>query len=288
MTKLVNASPPHTPQVAPSSDDDRYALGYRQAELERLHRQADQLASDSARLFDEIGIAEGAHVLEIGCGPRGCLELLSTRVGSSGRVVGVEINADTVALAETFVAERGLSNVDVVAGDARSTGLRDGSFDVVTARLVLVNVPEPEQIISQAMALARPGGVVAFHEVDAAALMCDPPSDAWDTILSLFVAAGERNGNDCHFGRRLPRLLRQAGLTDLHVTPIVHTYLAGVPRRRLLVDFVDNVRARILALGLVTEPELDELREALIKHVDDPETVVFDGLYVQAWGRKAL
>jgi ubiquinone/menaquinone biosynthesis C-methylase UbiE len=117
---------------------DRYVLGYRQAEQERLQRQAEQLGHESARLFDEIGISQGARVLEMGCGPRGCLDLLSTRVGASGRVIGIEVNPDAVALAESFVAERGLENVEVVAGDARSTGLPEGSFDLVTSRLVLV------------------------------------------------------------------------------------------------------------------------------------------------------
>ena len=69
---------------------DHYVLGYRQAEQHRSQCQAEQLAHESARLFDEIGIPEGARVLEIGCGPRGCLDLLSARVGASGRVVGVE------------------------------------------------------------------------------------------------------------------------------------------------------------------------------------------------------
>jgi ubiquinone/menaquinone biosynthesis C-methylase UbiE len=85
--------------------------------------------------------------LEIGCGPRGCLDLLSARVGASGRVVGVEISADAVALAQTFLTERGLQNVEVMAGDARSAGLPEGSFDLVTSRLILVTIPQPEQII---------------------------------------------------------------------------------------------------------------------------------------------
>jgi len=265
---------------------DDYVLGYRQAEQQRLQRQAEQLADESARLFDEIGIPEGARVLEIGCGPRGCLDLLAARVGASGRVVGVELSADAVALAETFLTERGLHNVEVIAGDARCTGLPEGSFDLVTSRLVLVLIPQPEQIIAQAVALARPGGVVAFHEVDRAAVMCDPPSPAWDTVEKLFMSVAEKNGNDFHLGRKLPRLLREAGLVDVRVNPIVHIESVGNPRRFLSVDFLDNMRERILALHLVAEGELVRLRETLARHLDNPDTVVFHGPYIQAWGRK--
>jgi ketosteroid isomerase-like protein len=63
---------------------DQYFMGYRQAEQERLQRQAEMLASDAQGLFDRIGVFPGARVVEIGCGPRGCLDLLAERVGQRG------------------------------------------------------------------------------------------------------------------------------------------------------------------------------------------------------------
>jgi hypothetical protein len=78
------------------SESDPYLLGYRQAEQERLERQADELAHESEWLFDQIGVRAGWRVIEIGCGPRGCLGLLSRRVGSEGRVVGVERSSEQV------------------------------------------------------------------------------------------------------------------------------------------------------------------------------------------------
>ena len=104
------------------TEPDQYVLGYRRAEQERLQRQAQELAHESSWLFDQLGDLEGARVVEIGCGPHGCLELLSERVGPSGSVVGVERSQDAVDLAREMIDERGLSNVEVLCGDARSTG----------------------------------------------------------------------------------------------------------------------------------------------------------------------
>ena len=73
---------------------------------------------------------------------------------------------------------------------------------------------------------------------------------------------------------------------DVRVNPIIHIESVGNPRRSLLVDFLDNMRGRILALHLVPEVELVELRKALVRHLDNPDTVVFHGPYIQAWGRK--
>ena len=85
------------------------------------------------------------------------LELLSERVGPQGTVVGLEKSADFVASARKFVADRPLTNVEVMQGDARATNLPRESFDVVFARLVLCNVPEPEDIAAEMAALLRPG-----------------------------------------------------------------------------------------------------------------------------------
>ena len=128
---------------------DQYFLGYSLAELERLQRQARELAPDSIQLFDRIGVVEGSRAIELGCGPLGCLEILSQRVGPKGSVVGVEISADAVAFARRYLADQKIGNVEVRQSDGKATDLPRESFDLATARLVLVNIPEPERIVRE-------------------------------------------------------------------------------------------------------------------------------------------
>ena len=109
------------------SASDPYLLGYRQSEQRRLERQAQELGSESAWLFDQIGVRDGWRVVEIGCGPWGCLGLLSERVGAAGRVVGVERSEEQALRAREIAAEKRLANVEVLHADARDTGLPSGS-----------------------------------------------------------------------------------------------------------------------------------------------------------------
>ena len=51
------------------------------------------MAPDANRMLELIGVREGWCCLDIGCGPGGITELLSRRVGSTGRVVGLDMNA---------------------------------------------------------------------------------------------------------------------------------------------------------------------------------------------------
>jgi ubiquinone/menaquinone biosynthesis C-methylase UbiE len=268
------------------TEQSQYALGYREAEQDRLQRQAEQLAADSAALFDAVGASAGQRVLELGCGPRGSLEALAARVGPSGAVVGIDLSPDAVALARSFVEAQGLSNVEVQRGDASSTGLDPGSFDLVTARLVLVNIPSPERIVAEAVSLVRPGGVVALHEVDFAGNICDPPCDAWSNLIDIYLQVARTNGNDYFLGRRLGRILRDAGLIDVQVRAIMHEHPIGDPRRELIVQFAENFRPAVVAQQLLPEDRYDELIERAREHLADPDTTVFIGPYIQAFGRK--
>ena len=134
-----------------------------------------------------------------------------------GRVVGVEKSERFVDLARTFVANRRLGNVDILLGDAKSTGLPRDSFDVGHARLVLVNVPEPERLICELVALVRPGGVIASHEADYLPHVCHPPSRAWARLFEIYEAYSRANGIDLFIGRKTYRMFRDAGIVDIQV-----------------------------------------------------------------------
>ena len=84
-----------------------------------------------------------------------------------------------VALARKFVADRGLDNVEVVQSDARALNLAAESFDLVHARLLLVNIPSPEQVVVEMVRLVKPGARVITDEADGATSLCFPPHAAW-------------------------------------------------------------------------------------------------------------
>lgn len=268
------------------TESDIYLLGRSAREEERLRKQIQELAGEARWLLDRLQIRPGARALELGCGPEGVLELLSERVGPSGTVVGLDKNEGFVASARKYAAEKQLTNVEVVHGDARATCLPRASFDVVFCRLLLVNVPQPERVAEEMVALLRPGGVLASHEADYLPHMCDPPSPAWDRLFEVFQAYTRAKGVDLFVGRRLHRMLRDAGLVELQVNPVIHVYPHGHNRRNIFLDFVQNVRDALVLEGFAKDEELNELTQDLKRHCDDPDTLVVSHLFFQVWGRK--
>lgn len=263
-----------------------YPLGSSRGESARLQRQAEELAADSAALLDRVGLRPGQSAIDLGCGPRGILDMLAERVSPGGWVVGLDADPAHAAMAAEFAAARRLSGVEIITADARSTGLPPGSFDLVHARTLLVNLPDPAGAVAEMTRLARPGGWVASMEPDTENALCYPPHPAFDRLCDIFTVAFRRHGADPWVGRRVPGLLRRAGLEHVEVEARVQMYPHANSRRTIRLDLVRAMRPQVLEMGLATAAELDELDAAARPHLVDPDTVMMSGLLFLTWGRK--
>jgi ubiquinone/menaquinone biosynthesis C-methylase UbiE len=263
-----------------------YALGSSLGESARLQRQAEELAADSMSLLDRVGLRPGQSAIDLGCGPRGIVDLLAGRVAPTGRVVGLDADPAHAAMAAGFAAGRRLSGVQIITADARATGLPSSAFDLVHARTLLINLPEPAEVAAEMARLARPGGWVASMEPDTEHALCYPPHPAFDRLSEIFTVAFRRNGADPWIGRRVPELFRQAGLEDVKVEARVQLYPPGNSRRTVRLDLVRAMRPQVLEMGLASAAELDELDAIARAHLTDPPTVAMSGLLFLTWGRK--
>jgi ubiquinone/menaquinone biosynthesis C-methylase UbiE len=275
----TGATPGHDPNAV-------YALGSSPGESARLQRHADELATDSAALLDRVGLRPGQSAIDLGCGPRGILDMLAERVSPAGRVVGLDSDPAHTAMAAEFAAGRQLGDVEIMTADARNIGLTPGLFDLVHARMLLVNLPDPAEVASEMMRLARPGGWVVSTEPDTEYARSYPPHPAFDRLCDIFTIVFRRNGADPWIGRRVAELFRQAGLDDVQAEARVRMYPPGNSLRTILLDLVRSMRPQALEMGLASTAELDELDMAARAHLDDPHTVVISGLLFLTWGRK--
>jgi SAM-dependent methyltransferase len=263
-----------------------YVLGSSPAERDRLLAQGELFAPEARWLLDRVGLRAGGRAVDIGCGPLGILDLLAERVGQDGSVVGLDQEPRMLAMAREIVAKRGLVGVTLATVEATATGLPRGAFDLAHARLLLVNVPQPERVVAEMAALVRPGGVVATQEVDWISWTCEPPHPAWDRLLRANEAVWNGRGMDVRIGRRLPSLLRAAGLVDVEFTVHARAWRPGDLHQTLLLAFTRLNRSEIVTRGLLAEAELARAMAELEAHLAAPGTLVLFALFCQAWGRK--
>jgi SAM-dependent methyltransferase len=112
-----------------------YVLGHSQAEIRRLINQATILRPTTERLLRSAGIKQGMRVLDVGCGAGDVSMLAGKLVGASGSVVGIDLNADILAVARDRSPVDGFTNVTFTEA---SVGTFAGPipFDLVIARYV--------------------------------------------------------------------------------------------------------------------------------------------------------
>ena len=190
-----------------------YTLVLSDREVARYRMLAARAREDESADWARVGVAPGATVADVGCGPAAVSVLLAEIVGPEGRVIAVERDPQALAEARVLVEQAGATNVDLCAGDAADTGVDAASVDVAMLRHVLAHNGGREQAIVDHLAgLVRPGGCVYLVDVELTAgrsLGLDP--DLVD-LRERYIEFHRRLGNDPSVGLRLGQLLSRAGL----------------------------------------------------------------------------
>lgn len=201
------------------SKDPRYTMGRDREETDRLIQQSRLYDSLTRRLFHEAGIGSGMTVLDIGSGAGDVALILAELVGPAGKVVGVDANAEILETARARAREAGLANVEFLAGDARTVEA-GGDFDAVAGRLVLMYMSDPAAALRQLVRRLRPGGIVAFEEVDFTLFRSFSHLDTplMNNLAEWLLAVFERSGAHMAMGFDLYRTFVDAGLPE----PVLH------------------------------------------------------------------
>jgi ubiquinone/menaquinone biosynthesis C-methylase UbiE len=277
VTRAVDYREPGTPE---------YVLGASTPERRRLLMQCELLKPAARSMLDQIGVARDWWTIDVGCGPLGILDLLAESTGSGAEVIGLERDPNMLEFGHELMSQRGLDSVRLIQGDAHDTGMPTSSFDLAHARLLLVNVPEPMGVINEMKRIVRPGGWVALEEVDWLSWVCDPIHPAWARLLEINAEIWGKRGMDVYVGRKLPRMLMRAGLTDVRSNIHVPVYRNDHEYQFLLLTFSKINRDEMIAKGYVTAAEFTEMTVSLEAHLSKPDTFTTWSLFYQAWGRK--
>jgi len=264
-----------------TAESGHYPLERRKGEIERLRIQGEVMAPDTAVMLDRIGVGLGWNCVDLGCGPGGITGLMSERVGTSGRVVGLD--ADPVFIEHARRHAR--RNVEFVVGNAYQSNLPTGSFDLVHMRFVASTAGGPEALLKEAIRLARPGGIVALQEPDMSTLNCYPPHAAWERLRASLVGAFASAGADINLAQRLFGLARAAGLMDVQYRPFLLGVRSGDPWIDYLPATVESLRGAIINKGLLTAEELEHALTDCRAHLADPGTAFTSFTVAQVWGR---
>ena len=185
-------------------------LGYSEGDL------ADAPAASNMGLGcgNPLAIAalkEGETVLDLGSGGGFDCFLARRQVGETGRVIGVDMTPDMIALARKNAADMGCTNVEFRLGEIEHLPVADNSVDAIISNCVINLSMDKAQVFREAYRVLKPGGRLSTSDVVATAEL---PVDIMQDLALIAGCIGGAEHVD-----RLEAMLQQAGFQDIRMTP---------------------------------------------------------------------
>ncbi|MGD2096991.1 MAG: class I SAM-dependent methyltransferase [Desulfobacterales bacterium] len=105
---------------------------------------------------DALKLERGDTVVEIGCGTGLNFKLLLERVGSEGKIIGVDLTAEMLSAAGKRIERHNWSNIELVQSDAAAYDFSDRT-DGIISTFAITLIPEYDKIIKKGAAALSPG-----------------------------------------------------------------------------------------------------------------------------------
>jgi SAM-dependent methyltransferase len=272
----------------PSETADSYVLGRSEAETRRLIFQHQLYGPFTRQFLTAAGLTAGMKVLDVGSGAGDVVLLLAELVGPQGQVVGVDLDPEILDTAWARVQATGWTTVVLHSGDALRLEL-DEDFDAVVGRWVLQYLPDPAGLLRKTRGWLRPGGIVAFQEID----LSNPPrtypaGPLHEQVVRWTTPPPGVRGPDPEMGLKLFKTFLQAGLPAPQLrrdAPVGGG--PGWPGYAYLADTVRSLLPFLERVGTVRrdEVDIDTLEDGLRAEVVEQDGIQLLPAIVGAWAR---
>ena len=116
-------------------------------------------------LLERADIRAGMSVLDVGCGPGRVAIPAADRLGPSGRVVALDVQAAMIRRLEERVAALAIENVETILGAAGEGRVPKDTFDRAFLVTVLGEIVDQVAALKEVYRALKPGGILSVTEV---------------------------------------------------------------------------------------------------------------------------
>jgi arsenite methyltransferase len=158
-----------------------------------------------------LALEAGQTVLDLGSGGGIDVLLSAARVGPTGKVYGLDMTDEMLALARENQRKAGATNVEFLKGTMEAIPLPDESVDVIISNCVINLSSDKDAVLREAFRVLKPGGRFAVSDV---VVRGDVPADVRRSV-ELWVGCIAGALRDTEYTDKL----RAAGFADVGLEP---------------------------------------------------------------------
>jgi len=272
------------------SPGENYLLGQTPEAFQRLIITGQLFNPFTRQVLTEAGITTGMSVLDVGCGPGNVSMLAAEMVGKTGRVLGIDANEQVLQIAQARAQAAGLKHISFLAQDLLHLTIEQ-KYDAIIGRFILMHLPEPAAILRHLIGHLRPGGIVAFQELDLTSHVDAfyPPSTLWEHVWYWCTQPFQRAGGDLNAGLKLYGMFLDAGLPAPKMR--CEAAIGSEPDWVGFAWWAETVRVFLpliekFGLGTAEEIRIETLAERLRGETVSQRGVARTPMLVSAWVRK--
>jgi arsenite methyltransferase len=166
-----------------------------------------------------VELRKGETVLDLGSGGGIDVLLSARRVGPEGKVYGLDMTNEMLALAEENARKAKATNVHFLKGMIEDIPLPSASIDVVISNCVVNLSPDKDKVLAEVARVLRPGGRIGISDVVAEDHLT--PVDRAERGSHVGCIAGALSISEYRDG------LAAAGLADIEVE-LTHVVADGM------------------------------------------------------------
>jgi SAM-dependent methyltransferase len=263
-----------------------YVHGYSERESVRLSDQANTLEE---LLHSDTKYPAGSKVLEAGCGI-GAQTVILSKNSPQAQITSIDISEDSLNKAKERTAKEGVTNVDFRVESIFDLPFENESFDHVFVCFVLEHLKEPVQALANLRKVLKKGGTITVIEGDHGSCFFHPQTEdavkAWNSLVEVQA----RLGGNSLIGRQVYPLIKQAGFSDITVSPRMAYSDSSRPHmeegfvRKTIIPMVEGIRKDAIEMGIIEAEIFDRGIEDL--HRTAAEYGTFNYIFFKGVGRK--